>query len=115
VGKREREFLCNELLHVWTAEVRSLLNLDDLEDLWESISIDMYSSLWAVRTYVDRPKAGTMPCGHVLVEGLDGIRPGQLTVLFVHVVGAGTGIVTDPDAKVLNLLGALLVDLDIMH
>jgi hypothetical protein len=65
--------------------------------------------------YVNRPKAGTMPRCHVLVEGLDGIRPGQLTVLFVHVVGAGARVVADPDSEVLNLLRALLVDLDIMH
>jgi hypothetical protein len=56
-----------------------------------------------------------MPGGHVLVEGLNGIRPGQLTVLLVHVVGAGSGIIADPDAEVLHFLGAFLVDLDIMH
>jgi len=53
--------------------------------------------------------------GHVLVHGLDGIRPGHLTVLLVHVVGAGARIVADPDAKVLDLLWALLVDLVESH
>jgi hypothetical protein len=51
--------------------------------------------------------------GHVGVEGLDGISAGDLTVLLVHVVGAGTRIVTDPDTEVLNLERALLVDLQI--
>ena len=61
--------------------------------------------------YVDRPEAGSVTGGHVLVEGIDGLRPGHLAVLLVHVVGAGARIVTDPDTEVLDLLGALLVDL----
>ena len=61
---------------------------------------------------MDRSEAGTMPGSHVLVEGLDGVCPRCLAVLFVHVVGTGAGIVADPDAKVLDLLGALLVDLE---
>lgn len=60
---------------------------------------------------MDGPEAGTVASGHVGVEGLDGISAGDLTVLLVHVVGAGAGVVADPDAEVLDLLGVLLVDL----
>lgn len=52
-----------------------------------------------------------MTGSHVGVEGLDGIRPAELTVLPVHVVGTGTRVVSDPDTEVLDLGGALLVDL----
>jgi hypothetical protein len=60
---------------------------------------------------VDRPEAGTVTGSHVGVESLDSIRPGHLTVLLVHVVGAGARVVADPDAEVLDLLGVLLADL----
>jgi hypothetical protein len=92
VGQRELEVLGEELLDVGAADVLGLLNLNDLED-------------------VDRPKAGTVTGGHVLVEGLDGVGAGHLTVLTVHVVSAGAGVVADPDANVLDLERVLLVDL----
>ena len=88
----ELEVLGQKLLDVGAADVLGLLNLNDLED-------------------VDRPKAGTVTGGHVLVEGLDGVGTGHLTVLAVHVVGTGAGVVADPDANVLDLEGVLLVDL----
>jgi len=49
--------------------------------------------------------------GHILVERIDGGNAGHLTVLLVHVVGTGARVVADPDTEVLDLLGALLVDL----
>jgi hypothetical protein len=49
--------------------------------------------------------------GHILVKSIDGGDTGHLTVLLVHVVSAGAGVVADPDTEVLDLLGALLVDL----
>lgn len=52
-----------------------------------------------------------MAGSHILVESIDGGNAGHLTVLFVHVVGTGARVVADPDTKVLDLLGALLVDL----
>ena len=52
-----------------------------------------------------------MPGGHVLVQRRDGICAGHLAVLLVHVVGAGAGVVADPDTEVLDLLWVLLVDL----
>lgn len=52
-----------------------------------------------------------MTGGHILVESVDGGNAGHLTVLLVHVVGAGARVVADPDTEVLDLLGALLVDL----
>lgn len=62
-------------------------------------------------TYVDGSETGTVAGSHVGVEGLDGIRPGHLTVLLVHVVGARAGIISDPDTEVLDLGGVLLVNL----
>ena len=35
---------------------------------------------------------------------------GQVTVFAVHVVGTGTGVVSQPDAKVLDFQGLLLHD-----
>ena len=35
---------------------------------------------------------------------------GQVTVFAVHVVGTGTGVVSQPDAKVLDFQGLLLRD-----
>ena len=60
---------------------------------------------------MDRPEAGTVARGHVGVEGLNGSSAGQLAVLLVHVVGAGAGVVADPDTEVLDLQGLLLVNL----
>lgn len=60
---------------------------------------------------MDVPEAGTVAGGHVGVERLGGIHPRHLTVLLVHVVGAGPRVVTEPDAEVLDLHGVLLVDL----
>lgn len=53
-----------------------------------------------------------MTGGHVLVHSLDGIGPGHLAVLLVHVVGTGAGVVSNPDTEVLDLQGVLLVDLE---
>lgn len=52
-----------------------------------------------------------MPCCHVLVHGLYRICPRHLTDLLVHIVRSGAGVVTNPNAKVLDLLWALLADL----
>jgi hypothetical protein len=52
-----------------------------------------------------------MSGGHVLVQCLDSICAGHLTVLLVHVVGTRARVVSDPDAKVLDLLWVPLVDL----
>jgi hypothetical protein len=60
---------------------------------------------------VNGPETGTMTGSHVLVQGVDGFGTGHLTVLFIHVVGAGARVVADPDTKVLDLGGALLVNL----
>lgn len=64
-----------------------------------------------VKTYVDASEARAVAGSHVLVEGLDGIAAGHVAVLLVHVVGAGARVVADPDAKVLDLLRTLLMNL----
>ena len=60
---------------------------------------------------MDRPEAGTVAGSHVLVEGPDGIGASEFTELLVHVVGAGTRVVTEPDTEVFDLQRLLLVDL----
>jgi len=60
---------------------------------------------------MDRPETSAVPGGHILVEGLDGIGARKLTVLLVHVVGSATGVIADPDSKVLDFLRTLLMDL----
>jgi hypothetical protein len=62
-------------------------------------------------TYVDRPEAGSVAGGHIGVEGLNGVCPRHLTILLVHVVGARPRVVTDPNTKVLDPQGVLLLDL----
>lgn len=60
---------------------------------------------------MDGPESGTVAGGHVLVESLNGVRSGQLSVLLVHVVSTRSGVVSDPDAEVLDTEGVLLSDL----
>ena len=52
-----------------------------------------------------------MSRGHVLVHGLDGVGSRHVPVLLVHVVRARSRVVTNPDAKVLDLQWALLMNL----
>ena len=53
-----------------------------------------------------------MTGSHVLVESLDGVHTAHLTELLVHVVSTGARVVAEPDTKVLDLEGTLLVDLE---
>ena len=52
-----------------------------------------------------------MPGSHVPVALGNGAAHGQVPVLPVHVVGAGPGVVPQPDAEVLDLHGLPLLDL----
>jgi len=90
--QRELEALGEQLLDVGAADVVGLLHLHDLED-------------------VHAPEAGAVARGHILVHALDGGAACHLTVLLVHVVGAGARVVAQPDAEVLDLERVLLVDL----
>ena len=63
---------------------------------------------------MDGAEAGTVTGSHVLVESLNSLGAAHLTELLVHVVGAGAGVVADPDANVLDLEGVLLVDLRLL-
>lgn len=60
---------------------------------------------------MDGAEAGTVTSSHVLVQSLDGVGPGHLSELLVHVVGARARVVAEPDTEVLDLQRALLVDL----
>ena len=56
-------------------------------------------------------RPGPVPGSHVPVALGDGAPHGQVPVLPVHVVGAGPGVVPQPDAEVLDLHGLPLLDL----
>lgn len=60
---------------------------------------------------MDGAEAGTVTGSHVLVESLNSLGAAHLTELLVHVVGAGAGVVAEPDTEVLDLGRALLADL----
>lgn len=110
VRQRELEVLGEELLDVGAADVLAVVNLDDLEDLYHMLDRS-HSRVSKRATYGNRAETGTVTGSHVLVEGINGVYPAYLTELLVHVVGTGARVVTDPDTNVLDLVGALLVDL----
>jgi len=91
VRKRKLEVLGDELLDVGSADLVGGGELDDFEDM-------------------DAPESRAMSGSHVLIQSIDGLGPAHLPILFIHVVGAGATVVSDPDAEVLDLEWALLVD-----
>jgi len=91
VGERELESWLEELLDVRPPDVFLLLNFGDSEDL-------------------DIPKSGSVSSGHVLVHGLDSLGSGKSSELLDHVVGTGSGVVSEPDGEVLDLQWLLLRD-----
>jgi hypothetical protein len=111
VGKRELEVLGEELFDVRAANAVGLLDLSNAENLVKLSATHEQTSREVV-TNVDGTETGTVTRSHVLVQSLNGIGSGELTELLVHVVGAGARVVTDPDGEVLDLLWALLVDLE---
>lgn len=60
---------------------------------------------------MDRPETSTVAGCHILVEALYGISPSELTKLLVHVVGARTRVIAEPDTKVLDFQWPLLMNL----
>ena len=60
---------------------------------------------------MDGPETSAVSRRHVLVERLDGRGSRHLTVLLVHIVGARSRIIADPNTEVLNLKGTFLMDL----
>ena len=59
---------------------------------------------------LDGVRSCPVPRAHVAVAGGDGRAHGEVAVLTVHVVGTGTRVVPQPDAKVLDFQGLLLHD-----
>lgn len=59
---------------------------------------------------LDGVGASTMASSHIPIALSDGSRGGQVSVLSVHVVGAATRVVTQPDTKVLHLQRGFLVN-----
>lgn len=60
---------------------------------------------------MNRPESSAVAGRHVRVEGLNGIGSRHLAVLLVHVVSTGSGVVSDPDAEVLDTERVLLSNL----
>lgn len=84
VRKRELEVRSKELLDVGAADIISLSDLNNAED-------------------VDRPETGTMPGSHVLVKAFDCISTGEVAELLVHVVCSRSRVVAEPNTEVLDL------------
>lgn len=63
--------------------------------------------------YLDGVSSGAMTSSHVAVALRHSSAHGQVSVLSVHVVSTGTRVVSQPDAKVLDLDRRLLCDLKI--
>jgi len=91
VREGETESRGKQLFDVGTADVLSLLDLNDPED-------------------VDRAEASTVPGSHILIEALDSVGTRKLSEFLVHVMCTRPGVVTDPDAEVLDLQGLLFVN-----
>lgn len=115
MGQWELESRLEQLLDVWPPDILLLLNLGNSQDL-------------------HIPKSRTVSCSHVLVHRLDGLSSGKGSELLhhlsisirlyhpcqvlqpiTHVVGAGSGVVSEPDGEVLDLQWLLLVDLPVNH
>ena len=112
VGEGEGETVGDESLDVGTTDVLGFLNLNNTEDLYSVQLRQCLAKKWKKTTYLNRPGTGTVTSSHVLVHAFHGISTAELTVLLVHVVGTRARVVAEPDAKVLDLQGLLLVDLE---
>ena len=76
-------------------------------------SLELFKENRRFSTYLNLPETRSVTGGHILVESIDGGNTGHLAVLLVHVVCSGARVVPDPDTEVLDLLRALLVDLQL--
>jgi len=59
--------------------------------------------------------SSSVPSTHVSIALRDGASGGEITVLAIHVVGAGARVVTQPDSEVFHRRRFLLVDLLARH
>ena len=72
----ELQVFRDELLDVGAFDEIWLFKFDNFEDLAGRNSVYMHIPRWkSICTYMNRPKSGTMPRSHVLVQRLDRIRP----------------------------------------
>jgi hypothetical protein len=110
VRQRELEVLGDELLDIWAADGAGVGDFNDLENLLYLL-VHFLHGRNSAATYVDGPEAGTVTGSHILVQRLDRSGAGHLSVFLVHIVGAGSRVISDPDTEVLDLERALLVDL----
>merc|ERR1712216_882666 len=60
---------------------------------------------------LDRSRLRAVATGHLLVHLADSAVDGHVTVLLVHVVRVGAGLVPEPDAVVLGLRGGTVEEL----
>ena len=60
---------------------------------------------------LDGMGTSTMTSTHIAIALCHGITDSQITVFTVHVVSAGTRVITQPDAEIFDLNGRCLVDL----
>jgi len=114
MGEWETEFGGEQLLDVWTSDIRGLLNL--LYSQYLRIPIHMFSfTKRRMRgrggTYVNGAETSTMTGGHILIQRRNRTCARQISHFLVHVMCTRTRIVSHPDTKVLHFQWLLLRDL----
>lgn len=60
---------------------------------------------------LDGLEASSVTSSHIVVEGVDCAVEGDVTVLTIHIMSTGAGVVLNPDTKVLDGSWVLLGDL----
>jgi hypothetical protein len=109
MGKREFQVAGDQLLDVWSLDVFRVGDLDNLENLCrETLASPAFHT--HLSTYVNAPKSSAMSSRHILIQRLNCIRPTHLAILLVHVVRTRSRVISDPDAEVLDLERAFLMD-----
>lgn len=81
-----------------------------IEELLNVGATNLGSSQFSNTDDLDGAEAATVTGSQVHVEALDSFSAAHGTEFLVHVVGTGTGVIAQPDTKVLHLHGLVLVD-----
>lgn len=91
VWQWEFQVLGQELFDVVTFDIRSFFQFNDLQD-------------------VDRSKSGSVSGSQIFVQTFNSTGSGNISVFFVHIVGTRSGVVSDPDTKVLDVSWVSFLD-----
>jgi len=97
----------------WKRE--SDLRVQKLSDVWSLGALLLASGVGDWKSFdsedLDGSRSSSMASTHVSVALSDGTAGHGVSVFTVHVVSSGSGVVSDPDAEVLDKTGCLFGDL----